>query len=77
MQKTGKKIPKPAEGSGIYQNHQLSDFPSPASKLLAEADRVIATFPSMMTRKSKHQAQGQVLRLFLSALAAGRTGQAV
>ena len=31
MQRTDEKNPRPAEGSGIYQNHQLSDFPSAAS----------------------------------------------
>ncbi len=50
---------------------------APASKLLAEADRVIATFPAIMTTKTKHQAKGQVLCLFLSALAAGRQEMAV
>lgn len=48
---------------------------SPASKLFAEADRVIESFPSFMTRQGKHQAESQVLRLFLAALAASRPGR--
>ncbi len=48
-----------------------------ASMLFAEADRIIETFPSFMTRKGKHQAGSQVLRLFLAALAASRPGRAV
>lgn len=48
-----------------------------ASKLFAEADQVIETFPFIMTRKGKRKAESQVLRLFLAALAAGRIGQAV
>ena len=48
-----------------------------ASILFAEADRVIESFPSFMTRKSKHKAESQVLRLFLAALAAGRQDMAV
>ncbi len=54
-----------------------SNDTQPASKLLAEANRVIATFPSVMTRKSKHQAESRVLCLFLAALAASREEQAV
>lgn len=50
---------------------------SPASILFAEADQIIETFPSIMTRRTKHQAQAQVLRLFLAALAASRPGLAV
>lgn len=48
-----------------------------ASKLFAEADQVIETFPSFMTRKGKHQAESRVLGLFLAALAAGRTKSTV
>lgn len=44
----------------------------PASKLFAEADQVIETLPFIVTRKGKHNAKSQVLRLFLAALAAGR-----
>ncbi len=49
----------------------------PASKLFAEADRIIETFPSLITKKSKYKAESQVLRLFLAALAASRVGRAV
>lgn len=44
----------------------------PASMLFAEADRIIATFPAIMTRTSKHKAESRVLRLFLAAMAAAR-----
>lgn len=74
------KTPRTGEELGADQAEATnlnSKDTKPASKLLAEADRVIATFPSMMTKKSKHQAQSQVLHLFLSALAASRPERAV
>lgn len=49
----------------------------PASIIFAEADRVIESFPSFITRKGKHQAESRALRLFLAALAASRPGRMV
>lgn len=74
------KTPRTGEELGADEaeatNLQGKDTKS-ASILFAEADRVIESFSSFMTRKGKHQAESQVLRLFLAALAAGRPGRAV
>ena len=72
---TGKALG--ADEAAEATNLNKTDGTSPASVLLAEADRIIATFPSFMTRKGKHQAESRVLRLFLAALAASRQEMAV
>lgn len=75
------KTPSTGEELGADEANEAgnlkADATSPASMLFAEADRVIDTFPSIMTRKGKHQAESQVLRLFLAALAAGSQEMAV
>lgn len=75
------KTPRTGEALGANEASEASNLnghdSKMASKLFAEADQIIATFPSLMTRKSKHKAESQVLCLFLAALAAGRTGLAV
>jgi hypothetical protein len=70
------KTPSTGEALGADETVKATNLngndTQPASKLLAEANRVIATFPSFITRKSKHQAESRVLRLFLAALGASR-----
>ncbi|WP_434516685.1 hypothetical protein AB6Q56_08870 [Dechloromonas sp. ARDL1] len=75
------KTPRTGEELGADEASEAGNLKangtSPASMLFAVADQIIETFPSIMTRRTKHQAQARVLRLFLSALAAGRIGRAV
>lgn len=61
-----------AEATNLNGEHTKS-----ASILFAEADRIIATFPGILTWKTKHKAQSDVLRLFLAALVAGQLERAV
>ncbi|WP_157651335.1 hypothetical protein [Dechloromonas denitrificans] len=62
-----------AAEAGNLKGHSTT----PASKLFAEADSIISTFPSIMTRKGRHKAERLVLFTFLAALAAGRQEMAV
>lgn len=74
---TENKTPRRAARGAVsaFEDSDADKNNAPASKrILAEANRVIDTFPSIMTRKSKRQAESKVLRLFLAALAAGREG---
>jgi len=69
------KTPRPGKALGAGQSRDdAAKYAKPASILFAEADRVIATFPSFMTRHSKHQAESRVISLWLQALAASREG---
>lgn len=78
-----RKTPQPGQAWGAGETGEVGNLngkdTKPASILFAEADRIIESFPSFVTWKSKRQAESKVLRLFLAALATGRTehGQAV
>ncbi len=70
-----RKMPRPGKALGAEQSSRDgAKHATPTSILFAEADRVIATFPSFMTRHSKHQAESRVISLWLQALAASREG---
>ena len=75
------KTPRTGKALGAYEASEATNLnghdSKMASKLFAEADRVIATFPFVMTRKGRHKAECQVLEIFLAALDAGRQEMAV
>lgn len=76
-----KNTPRTGEELGADEANEAGNLngkdTEPASILFMQADRVISTFPSFLTRKAKHQAESCVLRLFLAALAASRPGRMV
>ena len=71
-----KKTPQPGQAWGADKANEAGNlngnYASPASTLFAEANQVIATFPAIMTRKRKREAESKVLDLWLQALAASR-----
>lgn len=69
------ETPRPGKALGAGQSRDdTAEYARPASILFAEANQVIATFPAIMTRKRKREAESKVLDLWLQALAASREG---
>ncbi len=70
-----RKTPRPGRALGDWQRRDdAANHAAPASKLFAEANQVIATFPAILTRKRKREAESKVLDLWLQALSVGREG---